>query len=75
MKKAPTTLKAKRLFRWLTWHRDLESAVAVLSTAQLRELNCYLARAGAVSGVPSLIHGLVLHEAAKRLMEGKGTSL
>lgn len=68
MKKTPATLKPKKLYRWLTWHRELEPAVAALSTPQLRMLNGYLARAGAVSGIPSLVHGLVLHEAAGRLM-------
>lgn len=68
MKKPPSTLKPKKLYRWLTWHRNLEKAVNALSTQQLRTLNGYLARAGATSGIPSLIHGLVLYEAAGRLM-------
>lgn len=68
MKKPISSLKPKKIYRWLVWHRQLEKAVAALSTQQLRLLNGYLARAGATSGIPSLIHGLILHEAAGRLM-------
>ena len=66
--KAPTTLKPKRLYRWLTWHPSLEKAVQALSTQQLRILNGHLGLAGATNGIPGLIHGLILHEAAGRLM-------
>lgn len=68
MKKAPTTLKPKRIYRWLSWHSDPERAMRGLSDQQLRMLNGYLGRAGAVSGIPSFIHGLGLYEAAGRLM-------
>ena len=68
MKKAPATLKPKKLYRWITWHGNLEKAIFALSTQQLKILAGYLARAGAVSGVPSLIHGLILYEMAGRFM-------
>lgn len=68
MKKAPATLKPKRLYRWITWHRTLEQAVKALSTQQLRVLNGYLGRAGSTHGIPALIHGLILYEMAGRLM-------
>jgi hypothetical protein len=60
--------RIKRLYRWLTWQPDLEAAVRDLTTRSLRELNGYLARKGATSGVPAMIHGLILYEAAGRLM-------
>ena len=66
--KSPKTLRPKKLYRWLTWHRDLERAVQTLSNQQLRVLNGYLGRAGAANGIPAMIHGLILHEAAGRLM-------
>jgi hypothetical protein len=68
VKKPPATLKPKKLYRWVTWHPQVDKAVAALSTPQLRVLNGYLARAGAHSGIPSLVHGLVLNVAAERLM-------
>ena len=68
MTKPPSSLKPEKLYRWITRHPDPERAVAALSTPQLRELNCHLARDGAQSGIPSLVHGLILHEAAGRLM-------
>lgn len=60
--------RIKRLYRWLTWQPDLEAAVKGLTTRSLRELNGYLARKGATSGIPAMIHGLILYEAAGRLM-------
>lgn len=60
--------RVKRLYRWLTWQPNLEEAVAGLTTRSLRELNGYLARKGVSHGIPGLIHGLILHEAAGRLM-------
>ncbi len=68
MKKAPSTLKPRKLYRWVTWHPQVDQAVSALSTQQLRMLNGYLARAGAHSGIPSLVHGVVLNVAADRLM-------
>lgn len=62
-----------RLYHWLTWQSDLEKAVRSLSTRRLRELNGYLARHGAQRGIPSLIHALIRHEAADRLMLSKDT--
>ncbi len=70
--KAPATLKPKKLYRWLTWSKNVELAVAALDIRQLQVLNGFLARAGAVSGIPSLIHGLIIHEASERLMVDKG---
>lgn len=69
--KSTATLRPKKLFRWLTWHRNLEQAVKSLSNQQLRVMNGYLAKAGDANGIPSLIHGLILNEAAGRLMAGK----
>lgn len=66
--KAPDTLKPKKLYRWLTMRGNLEAAVKSLKTQQLRVLNGYLARLGETNGIPALIHGLILHEAATRLM-------
>lgn len=66
--KAPKTLKPKRLYRWLTWHARLEKAVQSLSNQQLRMLNGHLAGAGVKGGIPGVIHGLILNEAATRLM-------
>lgn len=68
--KPPKTLRPKKLFRWLCYSRRLELAVHVLSTEQLSNLNHHLRRVGATTGIPALIHGLVLHTAAERLMTG-----
>ncbi len=63
--------RVKRLYRALTWEQDLEKAVQDLTNRSLRELNGYLGRKGAVSGIPSVIHGLVLYEMAMRLAKQK----
>lgn len=66
--KSNATLKPKKLYRWLTLRGNLEASIRALSNAQLRILNGYLARLGETNGIPALIHGLILHEAATRLM-------
>lgn len=58
----------RKVFRRLTWAVDLEAAIIALGDAEIRELNRYLSRKGSAGGVPKLIHGLILHEAATRLM-------
>jgi len=59
------------LYASLTLAADLEAAVQKLTSRSLRELNGWLAREGCMSGVPSLIHGLILVEAAERFMKMK----
>ncbi len=54
---------------------DLEQAVKDMTSRGLRELAGSLARQGCASGVPSLIHGLLLHEAAERFLKMKGKDL
>ena len=57
------------LYAHLTKAADLEKAVNGLTSRSLRELNGWLARAGTMSGIPSLIQGLILVEAAERFMK------
>ena len=57
------------LYAHLCRATDLERAVSNLPPRSIRALNGWLARAGCVSGVPSLIHGLLLDEAAQRFMK------
>lgn len=60
---------ARDLYAWICEQPDQESVIVGLQDDALRSLNGWLARMGAVSGVPSLIHGLVLHEAAARFLK------
>ena len=62
---------AKALFASICASPDPEAAVGSLASFALRDLNAWLAREGAVSGIPSMIHGLILCEAARRYLAGQ----
>ena len=59
----------ENLFQWICRQACQEKSVASLEDYALRDLNGWLARMGCMSGVPSLIHGLVLVEAAERFLK------
>ena len=59
----------EKLYGWICRQACQEKAVADLEDYALRDLNGWLARMGCMSGVPSLIHGLILVEAAERFMK------
>jgi len=59
----------ENLFGWICRQACQEKAVASLEDYALRDLNGWLARMGNLSGVPGLIHGLILVEAAERFMK------
>lgn len=62
---------ARTIYQWICEQADQEKAVANLADYALRDINCWLARMGAVSGIPSMIHGLILCEAARRYLAGE----
>lgn len=57
------------LYGWVCQQACQEKAVADLADYALRDLNGWLEGLGIVSGVPALIHGLILVEAAERFMK------
>jgi len=57
------------IYGWICQQPDPEAAVAALEDYALRDLSGWLARRGAVNGIPSLIHGLCLVQAAERFMK------
>lgn len=57
------------MYAHLTKAADLEQAVKNLTSRSLRDLNGWLARAGVMTGIPALIHGVILVEAAERFMK------
>jgi hypothetical protein len=58
----------ENLFGWICQQQDQEKAVESLEDYALRDLNGWLARLNVPNGIPGLIHGLVLVEAAERFM-------
>jgi hypothetical protein len=59
------------VYSWLTVQPNLEAAVRGLENGDLREVNGALSRLGAENGIPGLIHGLVIVEAARRFFKEK----
>ena len=61
----------EHLYAWICRSGDQEAIVAALEDYALRDLGGWLARLNVGTGVPGLIHGLVLVEAAERFMKQK----
>lgn len=58
----------ENLYAWICWQPSQEHTIATLEDYALRQLNSYLTIQGVPSGVPGLIHGLVICEIADRWM-------
>ena len=61
----------ENLYAWICRQPGQEKAIAALEDYALRELNGWLSRNNAESGVPGMIRGLCICEACDRFMTGK----
>ena len=61
----------ENLYGFLCRQPDQERAIASLEDYALRDLNGYLSRMNAESGVPGMIRGLCICEACERFMRAK----
>lgn len=59
----------ERVYQQVCRAGNPETAVAGLDDQALRALTGWLARLGEQSGIPSLIHGLAMHEISERFMK------
>lgn len=64
-----TTRHLEDLFFWVCAKADQERAIADLDDDALRATHHYLVNLGVETGVPGLIHGLVICEASARFMK------
>lgn len=60
--------RVRKLYAWLTWQPDLETAVRDLTSRSLRDLMGLLNARGVLSGIPGMVDGLITVEAARRFM-------
>lgn len=66
---AASQLHFEDLFLWVCRHADQERTIADLEDDALRATHHYLVNLGVETGVPGLIHGLVICEASARFMK------
>lgn len=59
------------LYGWICLRPDPEEAVANLEDYALRDLFAWLDAKAITTGIPALIHGLMLCEAAERFLKNK----
>jgi hypothetical protein len=65
-------VKPEVIYQALCAAPQLEAAAADLSDKQLRTVYCHLAREGAVSGIPSLVQGVLGAEMVQRFINAGG---
>lgn len=58
------------VYQYLCLHENVEEAVSALQDHALRDLAEWLDADGTTTGIPGMVSGLLLCEAAKRFLEG-----